>query len=168
MAHAVVPDPIRRPNPDPETRSSLFFYFFIFLFFESFRIIKIQLLFQTYFTYSMKIYIRESHFNIKGAHHLITKHFFFIRCGISCPFGPFPTFIQCGIISRFQYPNIYKHNQSSIFIIVFLQNESNNFMYSCDEALLILCVTLTMILIHCGLRLHTCSLCTSAMIKATC
>ena len=59
-----------------------------------------------------------------------------------------------------------KHNQSSIFIIVFVQNESNNFTYACDGALLILRVTLTMTLICCGLRLRTCSLSTYAMMKA--
>ena len=59
-----------------------------------------------------------------------------------------------------------KRNQSSIFIIVSVQNESNNFMYACNRALLILYVTLTMTLIHYGLRLHTCSLGTCAMIKA--
>ena len=59
-----------------------------------------------------------------------------------------------------------KHNQISIFIVVFVQNESNNFMYACDGALLILLVTLTIILIHYGLRLRTCSLGTCAMIKA--
>ena len=65
-----------------------------------------------------------------------------------------------------EYLPFTKYNQSSIFIIVFVQNESNNFMFACDRALLILCVTLTMTLIHCGLGLHTCSLgiCT---IKAT-
>ena len=58
-----------------------------------------------------------------------------------------------------------KHNQNSIFVIVFVQNELNNFMYACDRVLLILRVTLTMTLIHCGLRLRTCSLGTCAMIK---
>ena len=38
---------------------------------------------------------------------------------------------------------------------MFVQNKSNNFMYACDDALLILYVTLKMTLIHCGLRLHT-------------
>ena len=61
-----------------------------------------------------------------------------------------------------------KQNQSSIFIIVFVQNESNNFMYACDRALLILRVTLMMTLIHCGLHPRTCSLGTYAMIKTTC
>ena len=55
-----------------------------------------------------------------------------------------------------------KYNQSLIFILVFVQNESNNFIHTCDGALLILCVTKTMTLIHCGLRPHTC-----AMIKTT-
>ena len=64
------PDPTRRPNLNSRTLSSLFFFF------ESFRIIQIQLIFQTQFKYLMKIYIRKYHFNIKGAHHLITKLFF--------------------------------------------------------------------------------------------
>ena len=163
-ARAAVLDPTRRLNPDPRTRSSLFFFFF----FESFRIIQIQFLFQTHFKYSMKIYIRKYHFNIKGAHHLITKLFFSFDVAFHAHLVHFPPLYNAALLAVFNIQLFTKHNQSSIFIKVFVQNESNNFMYACDEALLILRVTLTMTLIHCGLRLRTCSLGTCAMIKATC
>ena len=72
------------------------------------------------------------------------------------------------LLAVFNIQIFTKHNQSSIFIIVFVHNESNNFMYACDGGLLILHVTLTMTLIHYSLRLRACSLGTYAMIKATC
>ena len=79
-ACAAVPNPTWRSNPDLGTRSSHFFILFYFIIlFESFRIIQIQLLSQTHFKYSMKIYIHKYHFNIKGPHHLITKIFFFFH-----------------------------------------------------------------------------------------
>ena len=79
----------------------------------------------------------------------------------------FPPLYNAALLAVFNIQIFTKHNQSSIFIIVFVQNESNNFMYACDEALLIFCVTLTVTLIHYSLRLLTCSLGTCAMIKAT-
>ena len=79
----------------------------------------------------------------------------------------FPPLYNAALLAVFNIQIFTKHNQSLIFIIGFVQNKSNNFMYACDGALLILRVTLTMTLIHCGLRLRTCSLGTYAMIKAT-
>ena len=67
----------------------------------------------------------------------------------------FPPLYNTTLLVVFNIPIFTKHNQSLIFIIVFVQNESNNFMYACDGALLIFRVTLTMTLIHCGLRLRT-------------
>ena len=115
----------------------------------------------------MKIYIRKYHFNIKEAHHLITKLFFSFDVAFHAHLVHFPPLYNATLLAVFNIQIFTKHNQSSIFIIVFVQNESNNFMYACDEALLIFHVTLTMTLIHCGLRLRTCSLGTCAMIKAT-
>ena len=43
------------------------------------------------------------------------------------------------LLAVFNIQIFTKHNQSSIFIIVFVQNESNNLMYACDEILLIMC-----------------------------
>ena len=80
----------------------------------------------------------------------------------------FPPLYNAELLAIFNNQIITEQNQSSIFIIVFVQNESTNFMYACDEALLILRVTLTMTQIHCGLRPRTCSLGTYAMIKITC
>ena len=71
------------------------------------------------------------------------------------------------LLTVFNIQIFTKHNKSSIFIIVFVQNESNNFMYACDGTLLTLRVTLMMTLIHCGLRPCTCSLSNYAMIKIT-
>ena len=157
-ACTAVPDPTRKPNPDPGTRSSLFFiYLFYYYYFESFQIIQIQLLFQTYIKYSMKIYIRKYHFNIK-AFHLITKLFFSFDVAFYAHFVYFPPLYSATLLAVFNIQIFTKHNQSSIFIIVFAQKESNNFMYACDGVLLILRVTLTMTLIHCGLCLRTCSL----------
>ena len=112
----------------------------------------------------MKIYIRKYHFNIKGAYHLIIK-LFFIRYGISCPLGPFPPLYNATLLAVFNNQIFTKQNQISIFIIVFVQNESNKSMYASDEVLLILYVTLTMTLIHYGLRPRTCSPGTYAIIK---
>ena len=121
MAYSALPDPTR-PKGRTRTRGRgpCLFFLFSFFFFESFQIIQIQLLFQTHFKYSMKIYIRKYHFNIKGAHHFITK-LFFIRYGISYSFGPFLTFIQYDMISCFQYQNIYKmvlYKKSQINFII--------------------------------------------------
>ena len=55
--HCTRPDPEAEPGP----RDTVLTFFF---FFESFRIIQIQLLFQTHFKYSMKKYICKYHFNI--------------------------------------------------------------------------------------------------------
>ena len=77
----------------------------------------------------------------------------------------FPPLYNATLLVVFNNQIFTKQNQSSIFIIVFVQNESNNFMYACDETLLILRVTLTMTLIHCGLRPRTCSVGTYGMIK---
>ena len=71
------------------------------------------------------------------------------------------------LLANFNIQIFIKYNQSSIIIIVFVHNESNNSMYACDGALLILRVTLTMTLIHYGLRPRTCSLGTCAVIKTT-
>ena len=79
----------------------------------------------------------------------------------------FPLLYNVTLLVVFNNQIFIKQNQSSVFIIVFVQNESNNFMYACDEALLVLRVTLTMTLIQCGLRPCTCSLGTCPMIKAT-
>ena len=79
----------------------------------------------------------------------------------------FPPLYNAALLAVFNNKIFTKQNHSSIFIIVFVQNESNNFMYACDGALLILHVTLTMTLIHYGLRLPTCSLGICEMIKTT-
>ena len=78
----------------------------------------------------------------------------------------FPPLYNAALLAVFNIQTFTKHNQSSIFIIVFVQNESNYFMYACDGALLILSVTSTMTLIHYDLRLRTCLLGTCMMIKA--
>ena len=161
-ARATVPDPTWRPTWARGRGPHYCFFFF-----ESFRMIQIQLLFQTHFKYSMKIYIRKYHFNIKGADHLITK-LFFILYDISCPLGPFPPLYNAALLAIFNNQIFTKQNQTSIFIIVFVKNESNNLMYACDGGLLILRVTLMMTPIPCGLRPRTCSLGTYAMIKTTC
>ena len=64
----------------------------------------------------------------------------------------FPPLYNAALLAVFNNQISTKQNQSSIFIIVFVQNESNNFLYACDGALLILRVILTMSLIHYGLR----------------
>ena len=79
----------------------------------------------------------------------------------------FPLLYNEALLVVFNIQIFTKHNKSSIFIIVFVKNESNNFMYACDGALLILRVTLTITLIHYGLRLRIYSLDTYAIIKAT-
>ena len=166
MAHAVIPDPTRTPNLDPGTRSSLLFLFFFF--FKSFRIIQTQLLFQTHFKYSIKIYICKYHFNIKGGPSFDHKTLFFsFDVAFHAHLVHFPPLYNAALLVVFNNQIFTKQNHSSIFIIVFVQNESNNFMNACDGALLILRVTLTMTLIHCGLRPRTCSLGTCEMIKTT-
>ena len=113
--------------------------------------------------YSMKIYISKYHLNIKGAHHLITNFFFhsmwhlMLICSISQ--------YNATLLTIFNIQIFAKHNQSSIFIIVFEQNESNTSMFACDGALLILRVTLTMTLIPYGLRPRNRSLGTCTIIK---
>ena len=82
-------------------------------------------------------------------------------------FVNFPPLYNAALLGIFNIQIFTKLNQSLIFIIVFVQNEFNNFMYACDGALLILRVTLTMTLIHCGLCLRTCSLGIHTMIKET-
>ena len=154
---AVVLDPEAELRPGDAVLTILFFFF------ESFRIIQIQLLFQTQFKYSMKINIRKYHFNIKGAHHLIAKHFFSFDVAFHAHLVHFPPLYNATLLAIFNIQIFTKHNQSSIFIKVFVQNESKNFIYACDGALHILRVTL----IHYGLRLHTCSLGTCVMIKTT-
>ena len=79
----------------------------------------------------------------------------------------FPPLYNAALLAVFNIQIFTKYNQNSIFIVVFVQNESNNFMYACDGALLILRVTLMMTLIHCGLHPRTCSLGTYAMINTT-
>ena len=81
---------------------------------------------------------------------------------------PFPPLYNATLLAVFDIQIFTKYNQSSIFIIVVVQNESNNSMYACDGVLLILRVTLKMTLIHCDLRPCTCSLGTCSMIKTTC
>ena len=93
------------------------------------------------------IYIRKYHFNIKGAHHLITKLFFSFDVAFHAHLVNFPSLYNVAVLAVFNIQIFTKHIQSSIFIIVFVQNESNNFMYACDGALLILRVALTMTLI---------------------
>ena len=94
------------------------------------------------------------------AHHLITKLFFFFSFDVAlhAHLVNFPHLYNAALLVIFNIQIFTKHNQSSIFIIVFVQNESNNFMYACDGALLSFRVTLTMTPIHCGLRLRTYSL----------
>ena len=116
----------------------------------------------------MKIYIHKYHFNIKGAHHFVLKTLFFpFDVAFHAHLIHFLPLYNTSLLAVFNIQIFTKHNQSSIFMIVFVQNESNNFMYACDGALFILRVTLTMTLLHCGLRLRTCSLGTCAMIKTT-
>ena len=79
----------------------------------------------------------------------------------------FPPLYNAVLLTVFNNQIFTKKNQSSIFIIAFVQNELNNFMYACDGALLILHVNLMMTLIHCGLPPCTCSLDTYVMIKTT-
>ena len=55
----------------------------------------------------------------------------------------FPPLYNAALLAIFNIQIFTKHNQSSTFIIVFIQNESNNLMYACNGALLILRVTLT-------------------------
>ena len=43
----------------------------------------------------------------------------------------FPPLYNATLLVVFNIQIFTKHNQSSIFIIVFVQNESNNFMYAC-------------------------------------
>ena len=156
--YRTLPDPEAEPGPGDAVLT---------FFFESFRIIQIQLLFQTQFKYSMKINIRKYHFNIKEAHHLIAKHFFSFDVAFHAHLVHFPPLYNATLLAVFNIQIFTKHNQSSIFIIVFVQNELKNFMYACDEALLIFRVTLMMTLIHCGTCLHICSLGTCMMIKTT-
>ena len=132
-ARTTVPDPTkdRTWTRGRGPHSSLFFI--LFFIFESFRTIQIQLLFQTHFKYSMKIYIRKYHFNIKGAHHLITKLFFSFNVAFHAHLVHFPPLYNEALLVVFNIQIFTKHNQSSIFIIVFVQNESNNFMYAFTE-----------------------------------
>ena len=87
------------------------------------------------------------------------QYTFSIKYGITSPFGPFTTFKHYGIISRFQYQNIYKTNSE------FVQKVSNIFHECMVGALLQLREALTLTMNHCGLFLCTCSLGTCAIIK---
>ena len=164
-ACSVIPDVTQRPNPDSRTRSSLFFLFLFFL--KSFQIMKIQLLFEIHFKYSMKKYIYvNTTLTYKDPSFVQNSHF----CSIwhYMPFCYISRLLyNAALLVVFNNQIFIKQNQSSIFIIVFLQNESNNFMYACDKDLLILCVTLTMTVIHYGLRPRTCSIGSYVMIKTT-
>ena len=83
----------------------------------------------------MKIYIRKYHFNIKGVHHLIIKlSCFSFDVAFHAHLVNFPSLYNAALLTVFNIQIFTKHNQSSIFIIVFVQNESNNFMYACDRA----------------------------------
>ena len=50
----------------------------------------------------------------------------------------FPPLYNAALLAVFNNQIFTKQNQSPIFIIVFVQNESNSFMYASDRALLIL------------------------------
>ena len=89
----------------------------------------------------MKIYLYIL-FQQKGGPSFCFQYAFSIKYGITCLFGPFTKFIY-GIISRFQYKNIYKTKSE------FVQKVSNIFHECMAGALLIIRVTL----IHWGLRL---------------
>ena len=78
------------------------------------------------------IYIRKYYFNIKGAHHLITKLFFSFNVAFHAHLVHFPPLYNATLLAVFNIQIFTKHNQSSIFIIVFVHNESNNFMYGCE------------------------------------
>ena len=106
----------------------------------------------------MKIYLYIL-IQLKGGLSFCFQYTFSIKYGITCPFGPFTTFIHYGIISRFQYQNIYKTK------LEFVQKVSNIFHECMVRALLQLREALTLTLNRCGLFLRTCSLGTCAMIK---
>ena len=55
----------------------------------------------------MKIYLYIL-IQLKGGLSFSFQYTFSIKYGITCPFGPFTTFIHYVIISRFQYQNLYK------------------------------------------------------------
>ena len=55
----------------------------------------------------MKIYLYIL-IQLKGDPSFCFQYTFSIKYGITCPFGPFTTFIHYRIISHFQYQNIYK------------------------------------------------------------
>ena len=106
----------------------------------------------------MKIYLYIL-IQLKGGPSFCFQYTFSIKYGITCPFGPFTTFIHYGIISRFQYQNIYKAKSE------FVQKASNIFHDCMVGAFLQLHEALTLTLNRCGLFLRTCSLGTCAMIK---
>ena len=112
-------------------------------------------------------YIRIYHVNLKGGPSFYSQNTFSFNMALYAHLVHFLPLYNATLLVVFNIQIFTKHNQSSIFIIVFVQNESNNFMYAYDGALLILLLPLTMTLIHCGLRLRTCSLYTYAMIKST-
>ena len=110
------------------------------------------------------IYLYENIFvyiliQLKGGPSFYFQYTFSIKYGITCPLGPFTTFKHYGIISCFQYQNIYKTKSK------FVQKVSNIFHECMVRALLQLHEALTLTLNRCGLFLRTCSLGTCAMIK---
>ena len=106
----------------------------------------------------MKIYLHIL-IQLKWSTSFSFQYTFSIKYVITCQFGPFTTFIHYGIISRFQYQNIYKTKSE------FVLKVSNIFHECMVGDLLQLREALTLTLNRCGLFLHTCSLGTCAMIK---
>ena len=96
---------------------------------------------------------------LKGGPSFCFQYTFFIKYGITYPFGLFTTFIHYGIISHFQYQNIYKTKSKCV------QKVSNIFYECMVGALLQLYEALTLTLNRCSLFLRTCSLGTFTMIK---
>ena len=92
----------------------------------------------------MKIYLYIL-IHLKGGPSFCFHYTFSIKYGITCPFGPFTTFIHYGIISRFQYQNIYKTKSE------FVQKVSNIFHECMVDALLQLREALTLTLNRCHL-----------------
>ena len=96
----------------------------------------------------MKIYLYIL-IQLKGGPSFCFQYIFSIKYDITCPFGPFTTFIHYDIISRVQYQNIYKEK------LEFVQKVSNIFHECSVEALLQLREALTLTLNRCSLFLRT-------------
>ena len=106
----------------------------------------------------MKIYLYIL-IQLKEGPQFCFEYTFSIKYDITCPFGPFTTFIHYDIISNFQYQNFYKTKSE------FVQKVSNIFHECMVGALVQLREALTLTLNRCSLFLHTYSLGACAMIK---